>query len=197
MLIGLLLIAAAYLLGSVSTAIVACRLLGLPDPRDVGSGNPGATNVLRTGGRRAAAITLFGDMLKGLVPVALARVLIQDEALIGAVALAAFSGHLYPVYYRLRGGKGVATALGTLLGIHSLVALLVLAAWLAVAYFSRFASLASLTASALAPVLMLSITDSMKLAAATTAMSALIFWRHRNNIRQLLAGSENTIDSKT
>lgn len=197
MLIGLLLIVAAYLLGSVSTAIVACRLLGLPDPRDVGSGNPGATNVLRTGGRRAAAITFFGDMLKGLMPVALARVLIQDEAFIGAVALAAFCGHLYPVYYRLRGGKGVATAFGTLLGIHSSVALLTLTAWMAVAYFSRFASLASLAASALAPVLMLSITDSMKLAAATTAMSALIFWRHRNNIRQLLAGSENTIGSKT
>ncbi len=197
MLIGLLLIAAAYLLGSVSTAIVACRLLGLPDPRHVGSGNPGATNVLRTGGRRAATITLCGDVLKGLIPVALARILAQNEALIGAVALAAFCGHLYPIFYRLRGGKGVATALGTLLGIHSLVALLTLSAWVAVAYFSRFASLASLAASVLAPVLMLFITDSMRLAAATTAMSVLIFWRHRNNIRQLLTGSENTIDSKT
>jgi acyl phosphate:glycerol-3-phosphate acyltransferase len=192
-----LLIIAAYLLGSLSTAIISCRLLGRADPRHVGSGNPGATNVLRTGGKRAAAVTLLGDVLKGLAPVAVARMLSADELLIGAVALAAFCGHVYPVFYGFKGGKGVATALGALLGMHALVGLLTFAGWLLVAFLSRFASLASLAASLLAPALMLWMTSSAKLTAATIVMSVLIFWRHRGNIRQLLAGSEHTIGSKT
>lgn len=197
MLISFFLVFTAYLLGSVSTAIISCRLLGLADPRGAGSGNPGATNVLRTAGRRAAIITLIGDVLKGLAPVVITQALIGDETVVGAVALAAFCGHLYPIYYRFRGGKGVATALGALLGIQPLVGLTTFCGWLAVAYLFRFASLASLVAGVLAPALMLWITGSGTLTLSTTAMSALIFWRHRDNIRQLLAGSEDTIGSKT
>lgn len=195
--LNVFLIFIAYLLGSLSTAVIACRLLGLSDPRRVGSGNPGATNVLRTGGKQAAAITLAGDVLKSLLPVALARSLGLEHAAVGAVALAAFCGHLYPIFYRFKGGKGVATALGALLGMHPLVGLLALVTWLIVAFLFRFASLASLAASLAAPVLMLWITDSAMLSIATIVMSTLIVWRHRDNIRHLLAGSESTIGGKT
>lgn len=196
MLTQILLVVGAYLIGSASTAILVCRLLGLKDPRKVGSGNPGATNVLRIGGKQAAAITFFGDVLKGFAPVIIARVLSQEEVVVSATALAAFCGHVYPLYYGFNGGKGVATALGALLGMHALVAVCALITWLAVALVSRFASLASLITGLLAPVYMLWITGSAWMTGTTVLMAVLIFWRHRANVHNLLKGSENTINGK-
>jgi glycerol-3-phosphate acyltransferase PlsY len=196
MLTDILLVVAAYLLGSASTAIISCHLLGLQDPRSVGSGNPGTTNVLRTGGKQAAAITCLGDMLKGLAPVIIARILCLEEAVVSAIALAAFCGHVYPLYYHFRGGKGVATALGVLLGMHALVGVCALLTWLAVAFVFRFASLASLVTGLLTPGYMLWITGSAWLTGTSVLMTLLIFWRHRANIRSLLQGSENTIGGK-
>lgn len=197
MLISILLIIAAYLLGSVSTAIIACRLLGATDPRTVGSGNPGATNVLRAGGKRAAVITLFGDVLKGLVPVLAARGLGLDDIAVGTVALTALCGHVFPLYYGFKGGKGVATGLGALCGIHVLVGACAFATWLLVACVFRFSSLAALTTSLLAPVYVLMMSGSARLAWATVIMAAVIIWRHRSNIAHLLEGSEDKIGSSS
>jgi len=195
MFISILLIIAAYLLGAISTAIIACRLLGATDPRTVGSGNPGATNVLRAGGRRAAGITFFGDVIKGLVPVLVARGLGLDDSVIGAVALAAFCGHVFPVYYGFKGGKGVATGLGALCGVHILVGISAFATWLLVASTTRFSSVAALATSLMAPVYMLIMTGSAWFTWATAIMAAVIIWRHRGNISQLLEGSEEKIGS--
>jgi glycerol-3-phosphate acyltransferase PlsY len=197
MLTETLLIIAAYLLGSVSTAIITCRLLSLADPRNVGSGNPGATNVLRTGGKTAAIITLLGDVLKGLVPVVIAQILALGDIVVAAVALAAFCGHVYPIYYSFQGGKGVATALGVLLGVYPLVGLLALSTWLLIAIMFRFASLAALVGALLTPIYMQTITGSKWLTGMAIIMAALIIWRHRSNIHHLLEGSEGTIGSGT
>ncbi|MBA2409641.1 MAG: glycerol-3-phosphate 1-O-acyltransferase PlsY [Gammaproteobacteria bacterium] len=195
MFIAILLIIAAYLLGSISTAIIACRLLGATDPRTVGSRNPGATNVLRAGGRRAAGITFFGDVLKGLVPVLVARGLGLDASVVGAVAMAAFCGHVFPVYYGFEGGKGVATGLGALCGVHALVGISAFATWLLVAGTTRLSSLASLATCLMAPVYMLMMTGSAWLTWVTVIMAAIIIMRHRSNISQLLEGSEEKIGS--
>ncbi|MBA2492501.1 MAG: glycerol-3-phosphate 1-O-acyltransferase PlsY [Gammaproteobacteria bacterium] len=195
MFISILLIIAAYLLGAISTAIIACRLLGATDPRTVGSGNPGATNVLRAGGRRAAGITFCGDVIKGLAPVVAARGLGLDDSVIGAVALAAFCGHVFPVYYGFKGGKGVATGLGALCGVHALVGISAFATWLLVASTTRFSSVAALATSLMAPVYMLIMTGSAWFSWATVIMAAIIIWRHRSNISQLLEGSEEKIGS--
>lgn len=191
--IDLLLIIGAYLLGSVSTAIIVCRLLGLPDPRTQGSRNPGATNVLRIGDKRAAAITLLGDMLKGLVPVLLARALDTGPEALAGVALAAFLGHLYPVFFGFKGGKGVATAFGVLLGLHWMVALAVAATWLVMAKLFRVSSASALTAAALAPLYMRLLTPEPAFFAMSLAMSAMLIWRHRSNIRNLMHGTETKI----
>lgn len=193
MLLEIIVVTGAYLLGSVATAVLACRLLGLPDPRTVGSGNPGATNVLRVGGKQAAIITLLGDMLKGLLPVVLARALGLAEAWVAAVALAAFLGHLYPVFFGFKGGKGVATALGCLLGMHWALGVAALATWLVVAALSRISSLSALTAALLSPAYAWWITHSPAPVAAAAVMTLLIYWRHRSNIRNLLAGTERRI----
>jgi glycerol-3-phosphate acyltransferase PlsY len=179
MTLPLLLVAAAYLLGSVSSAIIVCRLLGLPDPRGEGSGNPGATNVLRIGGKKAAAVTLIGDMLKGLLPV-----------------LAAFLGHLYPVFFGFRGGKGVATALGVLLGLHWPVGLLTIATWLLIARVFRISSLAALLSLLVTPVYVWWLIPEPALIIALLVMLILLFWRHRSNIRNLLAGRESRIGNQ-
>lgn len=191
-----LLIPAAYLLGSVSAAIVVCRLYGLPDPRTVGSGNPGATNVLRVGNKRAAALTLFGDLLKGLAPVLVARALSSDPVLLAGVGLAAFLGHLYPLFFRFQGGKGVATALGVLIGLAWPVALAAAATWLVVAKLFRISSLAALTAAVLAPVYMWLLVGEPKFIAMGAVMSLLLIWRHRSNIRKLLSGQESAFDKR-
>jgi len=189
------LILSAYLLGSLSSAIIICRLLGLPDPRGQGSGNPGATNVLRIGGKKAAAATLAGDMLKGLLPVLAARALDAPPAIQALTGVAAFLGHLYPVFFRFRGGKGVATTLGVLLGLHWPVGLLTIATWLLVARVSRISSLAALTAVALTPAYLWWLRPQPALLAAVLFMGVLLFWRHRENIAGLLRGEERRIGS--
>ncbi|MEF3192868.1 MAG: glycerol-3-phosphate 1-O-acyltransferase PlsY [Halothiobacillaceae bacterium] len=186
----------AYLLGSVATAIVVSRLLGLPDPRTIGSGNPGATNVLRTGRKGAALATLLGDLLKGLLPVALARLLEVGEVTLIATALAAFLGHIYPVYFQFRGGKGVATALGVLLGLAPWLGLAVLGVWLLVAATLRYSSLAALVAAATAPVIAWGLGIGTAAIIGVAFMSALLIVRHRGNIQRLLNGTESRIGAK-
>ncbi|TVQ86944.1 MAG: glycerol-3-phosphate 1-O-acyltransferase [Chromatiaceae bacterium] len=198
------LILGAYLLGSISSAILVCRLLGLPDPRSEGSGNPGATNVLRIGGRRgkrAAAITLLGDSLKGLLPMLAAHALGAAPLVLALVGLAAFLGHLYPVFFAFRGGKGVATALGVQFGLYWPIGLGVAAIWLFVARGLRISSAAALTSMALAPALVWGLWplrgdgDTGMLVAMQGLITLLLFWRHRSNIRNLLSGTEGRIET--
>lgn len=193
MLVSVLLVAAGYLLGSVATAVLVSRALGVSDPRSGGSGNPGATNVLRLAGRRAAALTLAGDVAKGVAPVLAARALDQPSGLVALVGLAAFLGHLYPVFFGFRGGKGVATALGALLGMAPLLGAAVLATWLVVAGVSRYSSLAALIASVLAPAYAWVVSGDPGVVGAVSAMTVLLVWRHRANVRRLLAGEEGRI----
>lgn len=180
----------AYLIGSVSTAIITCRAMGLPDPRTLGSNNPGATNVLRIGGKKAAAITLVGDMLKGLIPVLIALLFNSDELTLALVASGAFLGHLYPVFFGFKGGKGVATAFGAILGVSWPVALAVLATWLLVAYGLKISSLSALVTAALAPFYFWWLNGSDILTALGALISVLLIWRHRSNIKKLLEGTE-------
>jgi glycerol-3-phosphate acyltransferase PlsY len=188
------LIIAAYLLGSVSAAIIVCRLMGLPDPRTQGSGNPGATNVLRVGGKKAAAVTLFGDMLKGLVPVLIAQLLYVSELALALTGIAAFLGHLYPVFFGFKGGKGVATMLGVCFGFHWGVGLATALTWLIMAKVFKISSLSALVATLLAPFYVLLIVGNSKPLIITTALMTLIlFWRHRSNIQNLLSGKEGKI----
>ncbi len=182
-----------YLAGSISTAILVCRAMGLPDPRSEGSRNPGATNVLRFGGRKAAAITLAGDFLKGLLPVLLARWAGLDETGLALTALAAFLGHLYPVFFGFEGGKGVATAFGVILGLSWPVALAALASWLFMAFVVRISSLAALTAAALTPLFAWGFGVRGVPLAAMLFMVGLLVWRHRSNIQNLLVGAEDKI----
>jgi glycerol-3-phosphate acyltransferase PlsY len=192
-----LLVLAAYLLGSVSSAIIVCRLMGLPDPRTQGSNNPGATNVLRIGGKKAAAITLLGDSLKGLLPMLAAHALAADASMLAATGLAAFLGHLYPVFFGFRGGKGVATALGVQFGLYWPVGLGVAAIWLFVAKVLKISSLSALVSMGLAPfIVWYFFPDAPVLTVTQISISLLLFWRHRSNIRNLLAGSEDRIDEE-
>jgi glycerol-3-phosphate acyltransferase PlsY len=188
---------AAYLIGSISFAVVVSRLLGLPDPRTYGSGNPGATNVLRTGRRAAALATLIGDTAKGAAAVLLMRWLAPGldlgEGAIAAVAVAAFVGHLYPVYFRFRGGKGVATAFGLLLALDVRLALGALVVFLIVAAATRYVSLASILAAVAATALGPWLLGWGPLALGVALMAALIVWRHRSNLQRLLTGQENKV----
>jgi acyl phosphate:glycerol-3-phosphate acyltransferase len=185
---------AAYLLGSISFAIVVSRLMRLPDPRSYGSGNPGATNVLRTGRLAAAALTLAGDMGKGWLAAWLSgRYLPDAMALAG---LAAFLGHLYPVFYRFRGGKGVATAAGVLLGFNVWLGAGTLATWLVIAALLRYVSLASMIAALFAAFYAFWLFGWMHVPAAVAVMAALLVWRHRANIRRLAAGTESRLGQK-
>ena len=193
MLTTVLFVVIGYLAGSISTAIIVCRLMGLPDPRAEGSRNPGATNVLRFGGKKAAAITLAGDFLKGLLPVLLARLAGVDDIGLAATALAAFLGHLYPVFFGFEGGKGVATAFGAILGLSYPVALAALVTWLLMAFGVRISSLSALTAAALTPLYGWWFGLPGGYIAVVLLMVALLIWRHRSNIRHLLAGTEDKI----
>lgn len=193
MIIDILLVAFAYLLGSLSTAVITCHLMGLPDPRSQGSGNPGATNVLRIGGKKAAAITLFGDMLKGLLPVLLAKALGASIPVQAMTAFAAFLGHLYPVFFDFKGGKGVATALGVLLGLNWLVGLATIATWLVMAALFRISSLAALIAIALTPGYIAGLQPEPALLTGSVVIGVMLFWRHRSNIRNLRDGTEGRI----
>ncbi|WP_456407397.1 glycerol-3-phosphate 1-O-acyltransferase PlsY [Thiolapillus sp.] len=185
----------AYLLGSISSAIIVCRIMGLPDPRTEGSNNPGATNVLRLGGKKAAAITLFGDALKGLLPMLLAHALQAPPLILALTAMAAFLGHLYPVFFGFKGGKGVATALGVQFGLSWMIGLSVAAIWLFVAKIMHISSLAALVAMALAPVIVWWFWPAPELIIMQIAMSLLLFWRHRSNIANMLSGKEGKINA--
>ena len=196
---------AAYLLGSLSFAVIVSRLMGLKDPRTFGSKNPGATNVLRSGSKAAAVITLLLDAAKGWLPVMLVKWFGEPWGLgdgtVAAVGLAAFLGHLYPVFFKFEGGKGVATALGVLFGISGWLGLATALTWLIIAWFFRYSSLASLVAAAFAPAYYL-FGDRVAWYAANSitlaifVMAMFLFWRHRENINRLLAGKESKLGSK-
>jgi len=186
----------AYLFGSISSAVVVSRIMGLEDPREVGSKNPGATNVLRYGGKRAAILTLIGDVLKGVIPVLIARALTDDPVVLAATVFAAFLGHLFPVFFRFQGGKGVATALGVWLALSPWLGLLMAATWLATAAVTRYSSLSALTAALIAPFYVWWLHANVTYVATMTMMSALLIWRHRSNIGKLMAGEEAKIGKK-
>jgi acyl phosphate:glycerol-3-phosphate acyltransferase len=194
MITDFLLILGGYLFGSISTAVITCRLMRLPDPRTEGSRNPGATNVLRVGGKKAAFLTLAGDMLKGLMPVLIAQALHAGPIVQSAVALAAFLGHLYPVFFGFQGGKGVATALGVSFGLYWPVGLSVAAIWLLMALLFRISSLSALTAMLLAPVCFWLLKPEPAYIGVMTVITLMLFWRHRSNIRDLLSGTEGKIE---
>jgi glycerol-3-phosphate acyltransferase PlsY len=190
----------AYLIGSVSFAVIVSAAMGLADPRSYGSGNPGATNVLRTGNKKAAVLTLIGDAFKGWVAVWLvghfsARFGL-DESAVAIAAIAVFLGHLYPVFFRFKGGKGVATAAGVLLAINPILGVATLLTWLIVAFFTRYSSLAAICAAVFAPLFDGFLFGANVIALAVVAMSALLVWRHRGNIAKLVAGKESRIGDK-
>jgi acyl phosphate:glycerol-3-phosphate acyltransferase len=193
-------IVVAYLIGSLSFAVIVSKAFGLADPRTFGSGNPGATNVLRTGNKAAAAVTLALDALKGYVPVMLAYAFARrfgwGDATIAAVGLAAFCGHLWPVFFKFKGGKGVATAAGVLFAFNPLLGVATLATWAIIAAFFRYSSLASLAAAVFAPFYQALIWDADVVALAILVMSALLIWRHQGNIEKLLRGTESKIGQK-
>lgn len=184
----------AYLLGSVCSAIIMCRVLGLPDPRTEGSHNPGTTNVLRIGGKGPAALTLLGDMLKGVVPVLVARHYGLEPAVVSAVGLAAFLGHLYPVFFRFEGGKGVATALGVLFAVHWPLGLIVGAIWVTAFAATRISSLGSILGFAAAPFVAWQMAPAYMLG--IVGMSLLLLARHKPNIIALVKGEERRFGSK-
>ena len=194
---ALLLILGSYLIGSLSCAILVCRAIGAPDPRSTGSGNPGATNVLRTGRKAAAALTLFGDALKGWLAVVLARMLAPqfglDENTVLLCALAVFIGHLFPAFFSFKGGKGVATAFGVLIGLNPWLGLASLATWLLIAGAFRISSLAALATAALAPVYAGLLMGWGNTALAALVIALLLVYRHKNNLIKLISGQEARI----
>jgi glycerol-3-phosphate acyltransferase PlsY len=196
---------AAYLVGSLAFAVIVSRVMGLSDPRTFGSKNPGATNVLRSGSKAAAVVTLLLDALKGLVPVLLVKLYGKPygmgEGTMAMVGLAAFLGHLYPVFFRFQGGKGVATFIGVVFGIHWVLGLATAVTWLIIAFFFRYSSLASLVAGAFAPVYYLfgnrlQWYAERPVAVALFAMALLLAWRHRANIQRLVQGTESRLGQK-
>jgi acyl phosphate:glycerol-3-phosphate acyltransferase len=183
----------AYLLGSIPFGVIFTRMAGLGDIRKVGSGNIGATNVLRTGRKGLAAATLIGDALKGTAAVAIARLWGPDLATVAA--LGAFLGHLFPIWLGFKGGKGVATFIGVLIGLKLLAALAFVAIWLGLAFLTRYSSLSALIASAATPIV-LWLLDEPKMAGVTVILVALLWWKHSENIKRLLAGTEGRIGQK-
>jgi len=197
-----LIVLLAYLIGSVPFAVVVSKLFGLQDPRSYGSGNPGATNVLRSGNKLAAALTLLGDALKGWVAVWLVRHIDVSSVVLAMVAFAVFIGHLYPIFLKFRGGKGVATALGVLLGFEPLLALILVLLWITVVVISRTSSLGAICAAAFAPIIYYSLGGrlweiSLPIVLVITLIGALLLIRHRANILRLLKGVEPKIGAKT
>ena len=191
---------AAYLIGSISFAVIVSAAMGLADPRSYGSKNPGATNVLRSGNKTAAILTLVGDAFKGWLAVWLVarfgpRFGLDDTA-VALAAIAVFLGHLYPVFFKFKGGKGVATAAGVLLAIHPVLGLATALTWLIVAFFFRYSSFAALMAAVFAPLFDIFLFGANQIAWAVFAMSALLVWRHRANIAKLIAGTESRIGEK-
>jgi len=189
----ILMVVGAYLLGSINSAIIVSKAFSLPDPRNLGSGNPGATNVLRTGNKLAALITLAGDLLKGLLPVIAVDLLTSSAPLVAATGVAALLGHMCPLYYGFKGGKGVATMLGVLLGFDWLLGLAWIILWLFTALLFRYSSLSALTSTLFILVISWFWSDNMWLFISLVVISVFIFWRHRSNIKNLLAGEETQI----
>ena len=202
--LDLLLIPIAYLIGSISFAVVVSKCMRLPDPHSYGSGNPGATNVLRTGNKLAAVLTLIGDALKGYLAVMLARVLLGDESLTSTlnswllcgVVVAVFLGHLFPIFHGFKGGKGVATACGILFGINWILGLASLSTWIIVAMFMRYSSLAALAAAVFGPIYFVFLFGFQPMGIALLVVCLLLIWRHRSNIHNLMNGKESRIGSK-
>jgi glycerol-3-phosphate acyltransferase PlsY len=200
----LLLIPLAYLIGSISFAVVVSKCMRLPDPHTYGSGNPGATNVLRTGNKKAAVLTLIGDALKGYFAVMLARHILGDQSLTASlnswllcgVVIAVFLGHLFPVFHGFKGGKGVATACGILFGINWILGLATLATWIIVAKFMRYSSLAAIAAAIFGPVYFVFLFGFQPMGFALLIVCFLLIWRHRSNIQNLMNGTESRIGSK-
>lgn len=192
----LFLLIAAYLLGSIPFAIVSSKLFGLQDPRQYGSGNPGATNVLRSGNKAAAVVTLIGDSLKGWLAVWAATQLGFDAGQAALAGLAAFLGHVFSVFLRFNGGKGVATALGVLAGVDGRIAIFCAVIWLMIAYTTRYSSAAALSAAIAAPLAGLLFLGPQMAVAALAVMSAVLIWRHKENIARLRAGTEGRIGGK-
>ena len=202
--LDILLIPLAYLIGSISFAVVVSKCMSLPDPHSYGSGNPGATNVLRTGNKLAAALTFLGDALKGYFAVMLARVLLGDQSLttslgswvLCGVALAVFLGHLFPIFHGFKGGKGVATACGILFGVNAILGIATLGTWMIVAVFLRYSSLAALAAAVFGPIYFVFLFGFQPMGIALLIVCSLLIWRHRSNIQNLLNGTESRIGSK-
>ena len=200
----LLVIPIAYLIGSISFAVVVSKCMCLPDPHSYGSGNPGATNVLRTGNKLAAVLTLTGDALKGFFAVMLGRILLGDESLsstlnswlLCGVVIAVFLGHLFPIFHGFKGGKGVATACGILFGINWILGLATLGTWIIVAIFMRYSSLAALAAAVFGPIYFVFLFGFQPMALALLLVCSLLIWRHRSNIKNLMNGLESRIGSK-
>ncbi len=190
------LVVLAYLMGSICSAVIVCSACSLPDPRTEGSKNPGATNVLRIAGKQYAALVMAADLLKGTIPVLIAKILGADPITIGFTALAAVIGHMYPVFFEFKGGKGVATAIGALLGFQFLVGVLVAATWLAVAKFSRYSSLASITAIGFAPFYSLLLIQRLDIFPPIFIMALLILYKHKENIIRLIDKKEPKIKLK-
>ena len=196
MLPAILIVAGAYLIGSISFAVVVSRVMGLPDPHDYGSGNPGATNVLRTGNKAAAVLTLLGDGVKGWLGVFLAQVAafrLGVPEVVPAAALAVFLGHLYPVFHRFKGGKGVATTAGIVFALHWPLGLTLLVVWAIMAFGFKISSLAALTCALLLPLGAFYAFGNAPVAWAMVVIALLLFWRHRANIEKLFTGKESTI----
>ncbi len=185
-----LFILVAYLLGSFSSAITLSHLMGFADPRSEGSNNPGATNVLRIAGKKAAALTLVGDVLKGLIPVAVAHAVFDNPLYIALIGLSAFIGHCYPLYYRFEGGKGVATAIGFIVAFDWMIGLSVIAIWLAVARISKLSALAALSAFLCLPIIHMLWRGDYSVSAVLAGMSLILIYRHKSNIQRLLSGTE-------
>jgi acyl phosphate:glycerol-3-phosphate acyltransferase len=202
--LDLLLIPFAYLIGSISFAVVVSKCMNLPDPHSYGSGNPGATNVLRTGNKLAAALTFLGDALKGYFAVMLARLILGEQSLtvslsswiLCGVVLAVFLGHLFPIFHRFKGGKGVATACGILFGVNVILGLATLSTWIIVAVFLRYSSLAALAAAVFGPMYFVFLFGFQPMGIALLVVCLLLIWRHRSNIQNLLNGTESRIGSK-
>jgi glycerol-3-phosphate acyltransferase PlsY len=202
--LDLLLIPAAYLIGSISFAVVVSKCMRLPDPHSYGSGNPGATNVLRTGNKLAAGLTFLGDALKGYLAVMLGRMLLGDESLsatlnswlLCGVVVAVFLGHLFPVFHDFKGGKGVATACGILFGVNWILGIATLGTWIIVAMFMRYSSLAALAAAVFGPIYFVFLFGLQPMAIALLVVCSFLIWRHRSNITNLLNGTESRIGSK-
>ena len=200
----ILLIPIAYLIGSISFAVVVSKCMRLPDPHTYGSGNPGATNVLRTGNKLAAALTFIGDALKGYFAVMLARIILGDQSLTSTlsswvlcgIVIAVFLGHLFPIFHGFKGGKGVATACGILFGVNLILGMATLSTWIIVAVFLRYSSLAAIAAAIFGPLYFVFLFGFQPMGIALLAVCLLLIWRHRSNIRNLMNGTESRIGSK-